>query len=136
LEQLRFNNHFTYSISCSEDIYLEEVMIPPLLLQPFVENAIWHGLMHKKERGHLEIELAREDVVLCCTITDNGVGRRKAADLKENLPIHQSRGMQITTNRLRLLTDDQSHQATLTIIDLIDQEGNESGTKVKITIPT
>src|SRR4030095_11286699 len=82
LERLRFKNSFDCSIICSNEIDADNIFIPPLILQPFAENAIWHGLMHKQGHGHLEIELRDEQKILTCIITDDGIGRSKAAKLK------------------------------------------------------
>ncbi|MEJ7680847.1 MAG: histidine kinase [Segetibacter sp.] len=85
LEAVRFNHHFDYKIIIEEDLDIDILKVPPLIIQPYAENAIWHGLMHKEEKGHLEIELYQCDEVLCCKITDDGVGRKRAAELKVNL---------------------------------------------------
>ena len=79
MEKLRFKDAFSYSIHCDEEADPDNTFIPPLLLQPFVENAIWHGLMHKKENGLLTISFRKEKDILHCTIMDNGVGRAVAA---------------------------------------------------------
>ena len=81
LERLRFKNAFNYSITFINTIDINAVYIPPMLIQPFAENAIWHGLMHKKDIGCLEIQLCAEDKTLTCAIIDNGIGRNMAAAL-------------------------------------------------------
>jgi LytS/YehU family sensor histidine kinase len=78
MERLRLKNFFTYEVKYDDEIEIEEIMIPPLLLQPFVENAIWHGLMHKEEGGAtLNIDIIQKNGVLYFRITDNGIGREK-----------------------------------------------------------
>ena len=66
LEVLRFDNHFDYKISVADDLDISVLKVPPLIIQPYVENAIWHGLMHKEEKGQLDIEVSREDNYLLC----------------------------------------------------------------------
>src|SRR6476619_5515336 len=81
LECLRFDNEFIYKITCDPELDTDFIRVPPMLLQPFVENAIWHGLMNKEGEGHLWININQEDSALICTITDDGIGRKKAAEL-------------------------------------------------------
>ena len=77
--------------------------VPPLIIQPYAENAIWHGLMHKKENGRLEIVLSLEENELNCIITDNGIGRKEAATLKSKTAVsHKSMGMRITAERIAI----------------------------------
>jgi LytS/YehU family sensor histidine kinase len=113
MEQLRFNHSFLYKIKCSADIDAEEMLVPPLLLQPFVENAIWHGLMNKENgTGNLGISLQLKDAILECIITDNGVGRKAAKELSSSSsPKHRSMGLQITKDRISLL--DKNRENTL-----------------------
>ena len=81
LEAVRFDHHFDYKISVPKDLDIEVLKVPPLILQPYVENAIWHGLMHKEEKGQLDIEVSQEDDHLYFKVTDNGIGRKKASEL-------------------------------------------------------
>jgi sensor histidine kinase YesM len=107
------------------------VFLPPLLLQPFAENAIWHGLMHKEGPGKLEIELRIDEKVLTCIISDNGIGRKKAAALKSKSAEKQkSLGLQITKERLALLNEEFSGETFLDIEDLFDEDARPSGTRV------
>ncbi|MDQ2720226.1 MAG: histidine kinase [Bacteroidota bacterium] len=97
LERLRFKNAFDYSITFINTIDTATIFVPPLILQPFAENAIWHGLMHKKGGGHLDIALSVEGKILTSTITDNGIGRSKAALLNsKTAEKDKSMGMKIT----------------------------------------
>ena len=135
MEVLRFKNAFDYEISIDETIDADDVRIPPLLLQPFVENAIWHGLMHKEERGLLSISMVVEDDTLVCFIRDNGIGRKRAAQLKsKSAEKHKSMGLQITAERLALLTGTGEAGHFFRIEDLYDAEGNAIGTQVVLTI--
>jgi len=131
MEKLRFKDSFDYSITFTNSIDDGNVFVPPLLLQPFAENAIWHGLMHKEGQGHLEIELSIDKKILTCAITDNGVGRNKAAQIKSKSAEKQkSMGLQITTERLALLNKDHDEQTFFNIKDITDNEGNPAGTRV------
>jgi sensor histidine kinase YesM len=133
LERLRFKNSFDYSITFHNNFDAASIFIPPLLVQPFAENAIWHGLMHKEGQGMLEIAFELENNVLNCYITDNGVGRKKAEALKSKSAEKQkSMGMQITAERLALLNKD-AEQTIFSIEDLVDAEGQAAGTRVTLT---
>ena len=131
LERLRFKDSFNYSITFVNTIDLSSVFIPPMLVQPFAENAIWHGLMHKQGTGCLDITLSIEEKVLSCIITDNGIGRDKAALINtKSAEKNKSMGVQITAERLALLSRNENNQAIFNIDDLTDNEGNACGTKV------
>jgi tetratricopeptide (TPR) repeat protein len=133
MEKLRFKDSFDYSITFVNSIDDGNVFVPPLLLQPFAENAIWHGLMHKEGQGKLEIELKTDDKVLICAISDNGIGRKKASALKSKSAEKQkSMGLQITKERLALLNEEFSSETFLHIEDLFDKEGMPSGTRVTL----
>lgn len=135
MERLRFKNAFDYSINFLNEIDSDNIFIPPLILQPFCENAIWHGLMHKGEQGLMIIELKMENEVLLCTITDNGIGRQKAEALKsKTVEKEKSMGLKITTERLALLNKEKNMQTVFDIEDLKDEDGNAAGTKVALRI--
>ena len=131
MEKLRFKDSFDYRITFINSIEASNVFVPPLLLQPFAENAIWHGLMHKEGHGHLEIELSIDKKILTCAITDNGVGRNKAAEVKsKSVQKQKSMGLKITTERLALLNKDHGGQTFFNIEDITDNEGEPAGTRV------
>jgi len=111
--------------------------VPPLIIQPFVENAIWHGLLHKESGGQLFIQVRLlGDSMLECIIEDNGVGRVKAAELKSKSAIsRKSLGMQLTENRLSLLNKHAELNASIDIIDLYNEKADPAGTKVILRIP-
>jgi tetratricopeptide (TPR) repeat protein len=135
MERLRFKDAFDYTIETEDEPDADDISIPPLLLQPFVENAIWHGLMHKEERGLLSIVLRVEDDILTCIIRDNGVGRKRAAALKsKSAEKHKSMGLQITAERMALLTGSGEPGHFFRIDDLYDEFGNAAGTQVVLTI--
>ena len=136
LERLRFRNAFNYSITFINTIDVNTVYIPPMLIQPFAENAIWHGLMHKKGIGSLEIQFSARDKTLTCVIADNGIGRNMAASLNSrSAEKNKSMGVNITAGRLALLNKSKDEAAVFNIEDLIDEEGNGCGTKVVLTMP-
>ena len=109
--------------------------MPSIVLQPFVENAIWHGLMHKDQEGLLTIDIQEQADHLKCRITDNGVGREVSKKLQEQSAFKKkSMGIQITAERLKLLTKQKVKEA-IKIIDLKDEENKALGTEVNIAIP-
>jgi tetratricopeptide (TPR) repeat protein len=131
MERLRFKNSFDYNIVFTNSIDVSNILIPPLLLQPFVENAIWHGLMHKVGPGKLEISLSVEDKILTCIINDNGIGVSQSALLKtKSVKKEKSMGLQITTERLAILNKGMSETTSFTIEDIKDEHGNIAGTRV------
>jgi tetratricopeptide (TPR) repeat protein len=135
MERLRFKDAFDYQIVLDENVDAGDLYVPPLLLQPFVENAIWHGLMHKLERGLLTITLSVEKDLLTCTIRDNGVGRKRADLLKsKSAQKHKSMGLQITAERMALLTGKEGSGHFFRIEDLYESDGKAAGTEVILTI--
>jgi tetratricopeptide (TPR) repeat protein len=135
MERLRFKNSFDYSITFLNEIEADNISIPPLILQPFCENAIWHGLMHKNDHGLLSIDLNVQAGFLTCIITDNGVGRKKAEAVKsKNVERQKSFGLQITNERLALLNRNKQLPASYQIEDLEDDDGKAAGTRVIVKI--
>ena len=132
LEKMRFEEQFDYKIEYSDEVDIDYDEIPSMLLQPYVENAIWHGLMNKKGKGVIKIGISVDGEYLCCSVEDNGIGREKAAQIKAKRNIQQkSIGMSVTKERLDLISDNEVNVDT---IDLYDEEGNASGTKMVIRI--
>ncbi|HJS52933.1 MAG TPA: tetratricopeptide repeat protein [Chitinophagaceae bacterium] len=135
MEQFRCKNSFTYYVKYHDGVNTEEAMIPPLLLQPFVENAIWHGVNPKEGDGKIGIEFFQKEETLYCVIKDNGIGRKKASELKSQLSEHhKSMGLQITKERLAIMGEKQSDESPVEIEDLYDENGQAMGTKVTIRI--
>jgi LytS/YehU family sensor histidine kinase len=136
MEALRFNYHFAYKISVPKDLDIDVLKVPPLIIQPFVENAIWHGLMHKDEKGQLDIEASHEGGYLFFRITDDGIGRKKAAELaSKSATKHKSLGLQITADRIAMMQSNNGVESPVTINDLINADGSAAGTEVIIKIP-
>jgi hypothetical protein len=135
LESLRFENKFEYKIAVDDDVDTTMLKVPPLIIQPYVENAIWHGLMHKKEKGHLEIELYLNEEILICKITDDGIGRKKAAELKsKSASLNKSMGMRITADRIAMMQQQNQSGTSIKVKDVL-ADGNPGGTEVLIKIP-
>lgn len=135
LEQLRFNQVFNFSITKGSEIE-DDMALPPLLLQPFVENAIIHGLIPKKELGQIDIDFALNDQSLVCTITDNGIGFDKSKELKEySVSIHKSMALDITKKRLEMMESVTQKTSKVEIKEITDDNGKTIGTKVILNLP-
>lgn len=136
MEKLRFKDGFTYCIRMEENMNPSTIFIPPLLFQPFVENAVWHGLMHKTDPGRLDIQLSTEKNRLICIIEDNGVGRSFAqASESKSGEKKKSMGIQITKERLSLINGKaEIAENDFVIEDLYDDAGHAAGTKVLVRI--
>lgn len=132
LEKMRFENDFSYQINFQEDIDDEYIQLPPMLIQPFVENSIKHGLLHKKGLKQLNISfnLNNTEDILTCTIEDNGIGRKKSEEIKINNK-HNSFSTESIAQRLQLLNNDNEN---VIYVDLIDENGNGIGTRVIVKI--
>jgi LytS/YehU family sensor histidine kinase len=136
LEALRFNYHFTYRITVPKELDIEGLKVPPLIIQPYAENAIWHGLMQKEEKGQLDIEVSQENDHLFFKIADNGIGRKAAtAAASKSATRHKSMGLQITADRITRLQSLSGTESPVTIIDLVNTDGSGAGTEVFIKIP-
>ena len=137
LEALRFVNKFEYIIDTAPGIDLYEVKIPPMLLQPFIENSIKHGLLPKKGDARLIVRFKRQsDGTLYCMVEDNGIGRVQREKLKEKSQMgHISKGIKITRNRLELLNQIRNKPAEIRITDLYYDSGEAAGTRVEVIIP-
>ena len=137
MEQLRFEGKFDYEITISKEIDSEYDQLPPMLIQPYVENAIMHGLRNKTEKGKLSISLVVEDNFLTCTIEDDGIGRKKADEIrkKEGEKTHEPAGMMITESRIQILNQLEGSKMNVKITDMKEEKGDEKGTRVKIYIP-
>lgn len=136
LESVRLKKNFEYKIEVDENLFPDEINIPTLILQPFVENAIWHGLQFKEENRKLLIKITCEKNFLYCIIEDNGIGRLRAAQLMQMKTHHESKGLKIVGSRLQILQSRSAVEETgFSIIDLFDDRNEASGTRVCITLP-
>ena len=142
LEQLRFSNKFDYHIKVDEKIDVENIEIPPLLIQPYIENAIQHGLINKNSKGDLWLSLERYNGSLICKIEDNGIGREKAQQIEQKkISRHIALGIKVTNERISNLSSLLDYKIEVVIEDLYKtQEYAEElpealGTRVTISIP-
>lgn len=131
LETLRLDNRFIYSIDVAPEVNIDDVMIPPMLIQPYAENAIQHGL--KRSGGILTIDIRRESEWILCSVTDNGVGRGEGT--RGGGSSHRSRGMSVTKERLEVLSSLNREHYGLEVVDLTGETGLPLGTRVNIRIP-
>lgn len=136
MENLRFKTKFSHRIEVDPQINMHQQDIPPMLLQPFVENAIWHGIQHKKYEGEVIVRIGRNEQHLICEIEDNGIGRKAAREIQENTNrVHRSLGMKITKDRIQMMNETQGVPARIEIIDLYGAAGIAQGTKVTVYLP-
>ncbi len=131
LEALRFDQQFQYNIEVDENLLPLPIQLPPMMIQPFIENAIWHGLLPKKGNKMLRLTFIKKGNMMFCIIEDNGVGR-KAKQTDETR--HKSRGTEITAEIIQTYNLLQQTQTEFEIIDLVAAEGTAAGTKVEIRI--
>jgi len=137
MEAMRFQQKVNSQIIIDDTIDTDAIQIPPLLLQPFVENAIWHGLMHKPEGGTVTVRVTQPlPNRLHVEISDDGVGRAKAAEFRsKSATKNKSMGMKVTAERITLINQLYNTQTEVAVLDLFDADNRPSGTRVSIDIP-
>jgi len=138
LEAIRFEEKISYNISVDNQLSLDEINIPTMLIQPYVENALKHGLLHKKHEGKLKISFNKisNKSTIVCIIEDDGIGRKKAQELKDKRTVfHKSFATKATESRLKLLNYGKQQEIGVVYEDLIDNNQEACGTRVHITIP-
>jgi LytS/YehU family sensor histidine kinase len=133
LEHNRFKEKFDYQINIDETIDLAQFSIPPMLLQPYIENAIWHGLRYRKEKGTLEISVYKKDSeTISISIIDDGIGRKKSQELKTKNQLKQkSKGMSTIKNRITILNNMYKERISVTVSDVLE---TGEGTKVELLL--
>lgn len=138
LELLRFGDKFEFRIIVRPDESILDKYIPSMILQPYIENAIRHGLIYREEKGLLKIEISeKEEGKVVCMIEDNGVGRERAEEIrKRTKPEHVSMGTKITESRLKLMSNLYKSEMSVTVTDLKDENGMAAGTRIELIIPT
>ena len=135
LEALRFADQFQYTIDVDEDLNVHDIEVPFLLIQPYVENAIIHGLRHMEGEGKLCVALQLVGEYIYCTVEDNGIGRKRSAEIKNNgITKNVAQGMSITARRLELLNND-GESKTEVVIEDVSNPPESSGTRVTLKIP-
>lgn len=134
LEHFRFQDKFDYNLTVDDAIVVDDYVIPPMLLQPYIENAVWHGLRYKLEKGHLSIHIQKKsDSEITITISDNGIGRARSIALKtENQKKQNSKGMGNIKKRVAILNAMYKDKVEVFVSDY--QEGEDVGTKVVVTL--
>lgn len=137
LEEVRTPGRFRYRIDTVPPIQPSTLLVPSMLIQPFVENAIKHGIENlKNETGVIHILFREENGAIICEVDDNGVGRKQAEQINKAKPAgHQSSGIEITINRLRLLQQEQKTAFYYEVVDKEDEQGRAKGTTIKFSIP-
>lgn len=136
MEAMRFKEKLHHEINIADNVDLEYIEIPPMLIQPYVENAIWHGLMPKEDGGVIVLNFSCGDNDLKITVTDNGVGRGRSTELKrQSTTAHKSFGMSITHERIELINQMYKTNISVIINDLFDEQGNANGTEIIMDIP-
>jgi ligand-binding sensor domain-containing protein len=134
LEKLRFGENFRYTISVDPEIETERIGIPPMLIQPYAENAIWHGLLLQKDNPELKISFALNAQELLCVIEDNGIGREQSRAMRKQ-PKHNSAGMKNIEERVAILNRVAGTAITINVEDLYHAGGTAAGTRVVIRLP-
>lgn len=133
LEHMRFKDKFDYDISIDENLDTETTSIPNMIVQPHLENAIWHGLRYKETKGLLLLKFGLKDGKVIVTVSDDGIGLTKSRELKtKNQLVHQSRGITNTQERMTLLNDLYQKEILLSVVE---KEAPQTGTIVEITFP-
>ena len=136
LEILRSEYKFEYEIEIDESVDVNESNIPPMLIQPFIENSIRHGLMPNDHKGLLKLRLTQKNDNLQCIIEDNGVGINSSLEKNQDVKTdHVSSGMKITGDRLEIINTLRNNDVSVEIVDLSEIEEGRTGTRVTIYIP-
>ncbi len=132
MQKLRFEDRFQFDIYTDEGLYNENALIPPMITQPFIENAIEHGQLHTIEGGFIKVSFKKENGMLIITITDNGIGR-KGSRMNKKSSAHKSMAMDITSERIKNLNKKYKSDGKMTVED--NNKTLETGTKVVISLP-
>jgi sugar lactone lactonase YvrE len=135
IESLRFEDKFSWVIHLGKNVVPQKLVVPPMIIQPFIENALWHGLMTKKGEQKLLVNIYLESNQLCIEVEDNGIGRVASEKLNTNKKDKESLGMKITKERLDLMENIHNVKAETVIVDKIDHNNDSGGTKAIIKIP-
>ena len=135
LEKMRFDSKFSFAVNVENSIDLKSIQVPALIIQPFIENAIWHGIVPRDTGGHVSLNVLKVNDTIEVAIEDDGIGRETSQQNKSTSGLaHQSRGVNLTLSRLELNNQLQQRQAKLQIIDKKDENGMAKGTTVIIKI--
>lgn len=137
LEQMRFENKFDIEYIVDNEIDISKHELPPMLIQPYVENAIWHGLMplNKTRKGKLKVEIKKTESYVIIVVEDNGIGRARSKEIRKSSE-HTSLGMELTENRIRVMNSiSENGKAMIVVIDLQNENKEACGTRVEVYVP-
>ena len=135
LEALRYGGKFSIEVSVDEQLEPSRMQVPPLVIQPYVENAIWHGLIPKESKGKITIKCTKEGDQALIQIEDDGIGRQASMKRKEaSVMKRKSMGMSITRERIQLAGGAKDNDSVLQIEDLVDDEGKALGTRINMRL--
>ena len=136
LQKIRFPEKFDYTVDVDERLDPESIYVPPMLAQPFIENAIEHGIKHKDSKGNIRVRFKLNESKILYEVEDDGVGREKAQEiLMKQDKDHKSLATEITKDRIRVLNKKLKTKISLSIEDLKNEKGEAIGTKVRFEIP-
>jgi sensor histidine kinase YesM len=137
IEDLRFDKQFDYDLQVDSLLETVNILIPSMIIQPYIENAIWHGLLHKETKGKLLLSFTKStENCIKVIIEDNGIGREKALELKsKQLLKKKSYGIQITQDRISILNQTEDKATICNIFDLKDKNNKATGTRIELIIP-
>lgn len=135
LERARLEDRFTYNIHVEKTADFSSIKIPSMIIQPYIENSIWHGFQNTGNDWKVQIKIEMKGANLQCIIEDNGVGRKLSEEKKQKNKYHHSVGTKVTSERLQLLNTFSDEKVSVKIVDLYDSEGKASGTRVELNIP-
>lgn len=136
IQQLRYENKFDYHIDVDREIDLESAILPPMLIQPFIENAIEHGIRHKEDKGNIFIRFKLYNKKISCEIEDDGVGRQKAGEMEyEKKGKHKSLATEIIGDRIKILNKKLKQKISLNITDMRSEANKAIGTMVRLDFP-
>ena len=133
LERIRFQGRFDYQVEVADSVDLIEAKVPTMMIQPFIENAIWHGLTHKKEDGLLTVKVGSQGNRVLCEIIDNGVGRKKSQEINARIRKgHRSIGMKNVHERIQLINKLYKVDMEVRVEDLYENGKIPAGTSAKV----
>ena len=135
LEKLRLNDNLYYSIEIDSSVSLDQIYLPPMLTQPFIENAIEHGFRGMKEAGKLNVSFKVSEGILEVQITDNGMGIAQSQQQKDLNKTHKSMAIQITQERLKFLNKNKKRKLNFAVTELLNDKNENKGTKVLFEVP-
>jgi len=137
LEKMRFKDKMEYFVEVDPAIDQENTLLPPMLIQPYVENCMRHGLRHKASgKGYILITMSQEEGRLMVVVEDNGIGRKKAMEYKSREHIeYQSKGMSMTADRIRIISAVYGGDITVKVEDVMNEDGKPAGTRILISLP-